>query len=348
MNKNILLCLIASLNEIKILSDKNSLPNALLLYGDDCDYLLSLAKEFIIYTDVRCDSIPPLPSVQCKDVDVFKHPDIKWLFPIMHNNVNDSCDKYLDSFAKYVNGSLVSNKASWQKVHMAGNKQMTINAIDVANVNLFLSLPNVLGKYKIVVIWLPEFMNNVTANTLLKTLEEPAGNKAMFLLLTNDIDGILPTIKSRCLNFFVKNFRGNNILDKNNDDKIDKNNDDNRQYSEFIDFLRLCYKFDMSQMYEYIERLHYIGKEEIIHFFSVGIDIMQDILYRHCGIKQCDIVEEELGEALQKLSQNLDFGKIKYIYDILTSGINDIRRNVNTKMLIFKVMKNINTCFLIN
>ena len=360
MHTNILNNLISNLHGIKILSDKNSIPNALLLYGDDCDYLLSLAKEFIIYLYRRCDNIPPLPSEQCKDIDVFQHPDIKWVFPIIHNNVNDSCDKYLYLFAKYVNSSIFSNKSSWQKIHTTGNKQMTINSIDVVNLNLFLSLPLVFGTYKIVVIWLPELMNNTTANTLLKLIEEPTStNKALFILLSEDIYAVLPTIKSRCLNVFIKNFSFNShdddniIADKNNyiikesSNNIvdDKKKEDDRYYSEFIDFLRICYKFDMTKIFDFIEWIHNIGKEEIIYFFLVGIDIMRDILYRHCGIKTYCIVEKQFDDTLQKLSQALDFVKIKNITNILTSGINDIKKNVNTKILVFNIIKNIHTYF---
>ena len=72
---------------------------------------------------------------------------------------------------------------------------------------------------------------------------------------------------------------------------------------------------------------------------------MRDILYRHCGIKTYYIVEKQFDDTLQKLSQALDFVKIKNITNILTSGINDIKKNVNTKILVFNIIKNIHTYF---
>jgi DNA polymerase III subunit delta' len=53
------------------------------------------------------------------------------------------------------------------------------------------------GRAKVLVIHPAEAMNHVTANALLKTLEEPPG--ALRLLLTAaDPEGLLPTVRSRC------------------------------------------------------------------------------------------------------------------------------------------------------
>ena len=54
------------------------------------------------------------------------------------------------------------------------------------------------GRGKVVLVYPAERMNNVTANALLKTLEEPPGD-ARFVLATEAADRLLPTIRSRCL-----------------------------------------------------------------------------------------------------------------------------------------------------
>jgi len=50
---------------------------------------------------------------------------------------------------------------------------------------------------KVVLIYPAEKMNTVTANTLLKTLEEPAGN-TRFILASAAVHELLPTVRSRC------------------------------------------------------------------------------------------------------------------------------------------------------
>ena len=54
------------------------------------------------------------------------------------------------------------------------------------------------GRGKVVLVFPAERMNAVTANALLKTLEEPAGD-VRFVLATEAAHQLLPTIRSRCL-----------------------------------------------------------------------------------------------------------------------------------------------------
>ena len=54
------------------------------------------------------------------------------------------------------------------------------------------------GTTKVVLVFPAERMNGITANTLLKTLEEPPG-AVKFILATEAVHQLLPTIRSRCL-----------------------------------------------------------------------------------------------------------------------------------------------------
>lgn len=54
------------------------------------------------------------------------------------------------------------------------------------------------GRGKVVMVYPAERMNQVTANALLKTLEEPPGD-VRFVLATEAAHQLLPTIRSRCL-----------------------------------------------------------------------------------------------------------------------------------------------------
>ena len=54
------------------------------------------------------------------------------------------------------------------------------------------------GSTKVVLVFPAERMNHITANTLLKTLEEPPG-AVKFILATEAAHQLLPTIRSRCL-----------------------------------------------------------------------------------------------------------------------------------------------------
>jgi DNA polymerase-3 subunit delta' len=54
------------------------------------------------------------------------------------------------------------------------------------------------GRGKVVLVFPAEQMNAITANALLKTLEEPPGD-VKFVLATESVHQLLPTVRSRCL-----------------------------------------------------------------------------------------------------------------------------------------------------
>ena len=63
--------------------------------------------------------------------------------------------------------------------------------------NRFLQTTAHIGKFKTVLIENAQTMTQAAANALLKTLEEPTAN-SIIILVTNDIEMLLPTIVSRC------------------------------------------------------------------------------------------------------------------------------------------------------
>ena len=75
------------------------------------------------------------------------------------------------------------------------SKEIKVDAVRAA-VN-FAQTTSARGRAKVVVLHPAERMNGISANTLLKTLEEPPGS-ARFLLSCAAPDALLPTIRSRC------------------------------------------------------------------------------------------------------------------------------------------------------
>lgn len=78
-----------------------------------------------------------------------------------------------------------------------GRKRRTIAVEDAREAVRFLTLTPAEGGWRVVLIDEPETMEAASANTLLKTLEEP--NRRTVLLLASSAPGrLLPTIRSRC------------------------------------------------------------------------------------------------------------------------------------------------------
>ncbi len=82
---------------------------------------------------------------------------------------------------------------------------------DIRHTNSFLQKAAHLGLFKTVLIENAETMTQAAMNALLKTLEEPSDN-SVIMLLTNDIEMLLPTIISRCRVFNIRSSVGEALI----------------------------------------------------------------------------------------------------------------------------------------
>ena len=134
----------------------------------------------------------------CKQFSSVMHPDIHFVFPIYKNEKKKKrlCDDYIDEWRKCLSENQYLSLEQWLSYIDAENSQVSIYADESREIIRKISLKTYESDYKIMIIWLPELMNPVCANKLLKILEEPY-EKTVFLLVSNQPDKILGTILSR-------------------------------------------------------------------------------------------------------------------------------------------------------
>jgi len=77
-------------------------------------------------------------------------------------------------------------------------KKKDIKIEKIRELQQALSLSAYFGKYKVAIIDEAEKLTNASQNALLKTLEEPP-QKTVIILITENVDKIIPTVKSRCV-----------------------------------------------------------------------------------------------------------------------------------------------------
>ena len=87
---------------------------------------------------------------------------------------------------------------------------------EIVKLQKFMGLTSYNPGKKVCIIKESELMNQEAANRLLKTLEDPPDNSSIFILLTEDVSLMLPTVVSRCL-VYGWNFR----FEENNRNKTD-------------------------------------------------------------------------------------------------------------------------------
>src|SRR5450830_1049768 len=164
------------------------LPHAILFYGPEgigkTDFVESFAQSLL------CENVQPdghacgaCPS--CGWFSQYNHPDYRRVRPEILDG-DDAAD----------DGEGEEKKTA--KASKTPSKEIKIDQIralaDFMNVSTHRS------GMRVVVLYPAEALNTAAANSLLKTLEEPPPN-TIFLLVSNRIDRLLPTILSRCRKF---------------------------------------------------------------------------------------------------------------------------------------------------
>ncbi len=121
----------------------------------------------------------------CRRIAHFDHPDFYFIFPRTASAAEDERREVLNSVAQ---NPFFRNRP-WE------NPQLLIG--DIRDLKQKLSMTSYEGRGVVIVIAEAEKMRAEPANALLKILEEPP-EKTYFILTTAAIDGIVPTIVSRC------------------------------------------------------------------------------------------------------------------------------------------------------
>lgn len=142
------------------------------------------------------DACGQCPS--CKQYNNLMHPDLHFVFPIVKNEKKKKrvSDDYIEDWRLFLAENTYFNLDQWLEYIDAANSQAMIYAEESREIIRKISLKTYESDYKVMIIWLPERMNAVCANKLLKLLEEPY-DKTVFLLVSDNASAILGTILSR-------------------------------------------------------------------------------------------------------------------------------------------------------
>jgi DNA polymerase-3 subunit delta' len=176
--------------------DFSSFPNATLLHGQSgigkFAFSLELAKSLLCESDY----VASHPCNQCEACHWFStgnHPDFIALVPETHRRLLPHADYESDEAPKKVKAARDDSdgEASEKKEKKNISIEETRSAIEG------LSIGSHRGGNRVILIYPLEMLRSDSANTLLKSLEEPPAN-TIFILLADRVDRVLPTIRSRC------------------------------------------------------------------------------------------------------------------------------------------------------
>ena len=182
--------------------DNGRIPHAQLFVGPEGCGTLPMAIAYAQYilcnnTDGENNSGNEACNLKFKTVS---HPDLHFAFPVTTNDRIKShpvSNHFMEEWRQLLSQQPYGNLFDWYKLLGVDNKQGQIGVDEAHDIVKSLALKSYEGGYKVMIIWMTEKMNTSCANKLLKLIEEPP-NKTIFILIAEDEDQIINTIKSRC------------------------------------------------------------------------------------------------------------------------------------------------------
>ncbi|MDX1910396.1 MAG: hypothetical protein SFV22_02865 [Saprospiraceae bacterium] len=287
----------------------------------------------------------------CRKSLQFTHPDIHFSFPTIGANAVST--DFLKEWREFLHETPYADANVWLQRLGAENKQGNINKEECNAILKKLSLKIFEGRYKILLMWLPEYLGK-EGNRLLKLIEEPP-EQTIFLLVAENQDLILNTILSRCQ--LIK-------MDPLNDEEVTAGLVQQRQLDPerarqiaflsggdfgaalaaadtpetddaqlLLDWLRKCWRGHAVEMVRWAEDFARLGRENQKQFLHYGLHFLRELLALvSTSQNRLRLRPEEFATA-QNMAKVLDFEKIVQISALLNDNIYYIERNANPKIL---------------
>jgi DNA polymerase-3 subunit delta' len=207
----------------------NRLSHALLFLSKEGSGALSLALALAQY--ITCERANPKSQtsndscgicLSCLKAIQLIHPDIHFSYPVVTKKAGSpplSVD-YISEWREFIKLFPYGNVYDWLQLIGAENKQGNITANECNDIIRKLSLKSFESEYKVLIMWMPEYLG-AEGNKLLKLIEEPPPN-TLFILIAENESLLLPTIVSRCQMIKVPALETNDIekalIERNNTD----------------------------------------------------------------------------------------------------------------------------------
>jgi len=339
---------------------ENRVSHAQLFLGPEGSGSLPLALAYAQY--INCENKLENDSCgicsSCRKYGKLIHPDLHFSYPFFAAHKEDTATTFIEQWRSSFLKDPYLNLDSWRNSLDAGNKQANINIAECHHIIQKLSLKAFEATYKVLIMWLPEFLDK-EGNTLLKLIEEPPA-RTVFLLVTQNQDQLLNTIISRTqlvkinaidkqsLTDYLVTEKGLTETKANQLAYISSGNmqqvlahlvdEGNNYFDLFVQWLRLCFGAKVLDILSLVdEELSKLGRENQKSFLLYAIQIMRDVILFKAGAKHLVHLPEAELLFVEKFSPLYTTEKLEAGVAIFEKTSYYIERNANPKILFLDV-----------
>ncbi|MCD6090789.1 MAG: DNA polymerase III subunit delta [Bacteroidales bacterium] len=348
---------------------ENRISHAQMFLGRGSVGKLALAYAYAQY--INCtdkqngDSCGQCSS--CRKYAAMSHPDLFFSYPVNTNYTSSSkatetrvkkdpvsadfladWKNYIDEIKGY------PDLFQWYQRIGIENKQGFISKEEARKIVHQLQYKSVEAKYKVLIVWMIEKMNEVASNALLKLIEEPPDNTLIFLI-AEEKEKLLSTILSRVQIIVVPsietaklqsyliqqnpklseielrdiaNLASGDVFKAN--EIISNSSEMMENYELFVEWMRLCYKKgSLEGIKIWVEKTSKFGREKQKSFLDFSLRMVRESLLLNYGNDQLVKIMGHEEQFLNKFAPFIHMGNAQAIQEILNQAIYEIERNVS-------------------
>jgi len=349
-------------NHLQTSAENGRIPHAQLFIGKEGSGTLPMAIAYAQFLLCNFSDNKDACNIKC---DKLQHPDLHFAFPVTTNHLvkkHAESNLFLEDWRSFITSQPYGSLFNWLQHIGVENKQGIINVDEAEAVVKKLKLKSYEGGFKVMIIWMAEKMNIAAANKLLKLIEEPP-EKTVFLLITENEEQIINTIKSRCqaLHFPVlseQDIANSLIVNHQVTDKeavkiahqaegnynkaihLLQNDGNDLVFEEwFVAWIRTAFKAKgnaavVQQLISWSETIAKTGRETQKQFLEYCLQFFRQALLLNYKSDQLVFMESKSGFDLSKFAPFVHSGNILEIEKELTEAIYHIERNGNAKIIL--------------
>ncbi|WP_316841047.1 hypothetical protein [Pedobacter gandavensis] len=294
----------------------------------------------------------------CRKYERYIHPDLHFSYPFFASKDARIAVDVIDEWRSMLLEDPYFDMDIWRSKLNAENKQANINIAECHDIIKKLSYKAFEAETKVLIMWLPEYLDR-EGNSLLKIIEEPPAN-TLFLLVANNQEQILSTLLSRTqivkipklphdtIEHYLTEKHGmpeeqateysfladGNLIEA----KLLLANTQNGNADKFAEWLRMGYGNRVLELSTFVDQAAGWGRENQKNFLKYGINFL-----RECSLLLSDAevlvkLPARTLDTAKKLSEKvLDLPMAEAIIQELERAHYHIERNANPKILFLDV-----------
>jgi DNA polymerase III subunit delta' len=273
------------------------------------------------------DSCGVCPS--CIKYQKLIHPDLHFIYPVATTKKVSKKPKskdFIEEWRRYLlENDYRGNLLDWYTFIGIENKQGIINAEDCNEIIHTLSYKTYESEYKVMILWMVEKLYYAAAPKLLKILEEPP-DKTLFILISEDPDQIISTIRSRAL-----------LVKISKSDVKREDPEDSANLAAFRNWMRLCFANDVIALVNWSGEVAKTGRENQKSLLHYALKIIESCASINYGNEKAVISSGEEWIFIQNISPFFTSQNIISFTRLFNTAFYHIERNGHAPTLFLDV-----------